>query len=106
MKRAMEIALLGDRIAASKAQEYGLVNWVVPDDQLERETQALAERLAQGATQAIARTKQLLSSALRNDLETHLQQEALNFAASTVTDDMAEGIDAFVEKRMPRFYNR
>jgi 2-(1,2-epoxy-1,2-dihydrophenyl)acetyl-CoA isomerase len=106
MKRAMEIALLSDRIPAPKAQEYGLVNWVVPDDQLERETQALAERLAQGATQAIGRTKQLLSSALRNDLETHLQQEALSFAASTVTADMAEGLGAFMEKRAPRFENR
>lgn len=106
MKRAMEIALLSDRIAAAKAHEYGLVNWVVPDDRLEFETQEIATRLAQGATQAIARTKQLLSSALGSDLESHLQQEAINFAASTVTEDMAEGIEAFVEKRTPRFLNR
>ncbi len=106
LKRAMEIALLSDRIEARKALEYGLINWVVPDEALERETEALAKRLAQGATQAIGRTKQLLSSALGHDLEAHLQMEALNFAASTTTADMAEGIAAFTEKRKPRFQNR
>jgi 2-(1,2-epoxy-1,2-dihydrophenyl)acetyl-CoA isomerase len=106
LKRAMEIALLSDRIGASQARDYGLINWVVADEALDHETAALAKRLAQGATQAIGRTKQLLSSALEHDLEAHLQQEAVNFAASTATADMVEGISAFVEKRKPRFLNQ
>jgi 2-(1,2-epoxy-1,2-dihydrophenyl)acetyl-CoA isomerase len=106
IKRAMEIALLSDRIPAQQAHALGLVNWVVPEERLESETRSIAARLAQGATQAIARTKELLSGALRHDLETHLQLEALNFAACTATADMAEGIAAFTEKRAARFENR
>jgi 2-(1,2-epoxy-1,2-dihydrophenyl)acetyl-CoA isomerase len=106
MKRAMEIALLSDRLDASAAERLGIVNRVVPAGQLADETRALAVRLAAGATQAIGRTKALLSGALSHDLETHLQLEAVNFAASTVTSDMVEGVTAFVEKRRPKFDNR
>jgi 2-(1,2-epoxy-1,2-dihydrophenyl)acetyl-CoA isomerase len=106
MKRAMEIALLSDRLDAAAAERLGLVNRVVTADRIEAETQALARRLADGATQAIGRTKVLLSSALGHDLETHLQLEGMNFAASTLTDDMVEGVSAFVEKRRPKFSNQ
>jgi 2-(1,2-epoxy-1,2-dihydrophenyl)acetyl-CoA isomerase len=106
MKRAMEIALLSDRLDAAAAERLGIVNRVVAADQIEAETQALARRLADGATQAIGRTKALLSSALGHDLETHLQLEGMNFAASTLTGDMVEGVSAFVEKRRPKFSNQ
>jgi 2-(1,2-epoxy-1,2-dihydrophenyl)acetyl-CoA isomerase len=105
MKRAMEIALLSDRLDASTAERLGLINRVVPLDRLASETEALALRLASGATQAIGRTKLLLSGALTHDLESHLQLEALNFAACTVTVDMVEGVTAFIEKRRPKFNN-
>jgi 2-(1,2-epoxy-1,2-dihydrophenyl)acetyl-CoA isomerase len=106
MKRAMEIALLSERLDAATAERYGLINRVVPLDKLAEETRTMALRLASGATQALGRTKALLSSALGHDLESHLQQEAINFAASTVTSDMIEGVTAFVEKRRPKFENR
>ncbi len=106
MKRAMEIALLSDRLNATTAERHGLVNRVVPTDDLANETRKLAERLAAGATQAIGRTKALLSGALSRDLEAHLQLEGMNFAASTLTSDMLEGVSAFVEKRRPKFDNR
>jgi|ERR1700733_8171 2-(1,2-epoxy-1,2-dihydrophenyl)acetyl-CoA isomerase len=106
MKRAMEIALLSDRLDAHTAERYGIVNRVVAADRLAVETEALARRLADGATQAIARTKLLLSSALEHGLETHLQLEGTNFAACTLTGDMLEGVRAFVEKRRPKFTNR
>lgn len=105
LKRAMEIALLSDRLTAEAAERHGIVNRVVPQDRLAEETLALAQRLADGATQAIARTKALLSSALSHDLETHLQLEGTNFAACTVTGDMVEGVNAFIEKRRPKFTN-
>ncbi len=106
MKRAMEIALLSERLDAATAERHGLINRVVPAERLASETRTLAARLASGATQAIGRTKALLSSALSRDLEAHLQQEGLCFAASTVTSDMIEGVNAFVEKRRPKFENR
>lgn len=106
MKRAMEIALLSDRLDATAAERLGLINRVVPLDQLETETRKLALRLSTAATGAVARTKALLSAALLNDLETHLQQEAVNFAACTTTEDMVEGVTAFMQKRPPTFNNR
>ena len=106
MKRAMEIALLSDRIDAANAERLGLVNRVVPTERLAEETQILATRLAGGATHAMARTKALLSGALSRDLEAHLQLEGTNFAACTTTSDMVEGVAAFVGKRRPKFTNR
>jgi 2-(1,2-epoxy-1,2-dihydrophenyl)acetyl-CoA isomerase len=106
MKRAMEIALLSDRLDAHTAERHGIVNRVVAPDLLAVETEALARRLADGPTQAIGRTKLLLSSALEHGLEAHLQLEGINFAACTLTDDMLEGVSAFVEKRRPKFSNQ
>jgi 2-(1,2-epoxy-1,2-dihydrophenyl)acetyl-CoA isomerase len=106
LKRAMELALLSDRMSADVAERHGIINRVVAPERLDDETLTLARRLAEGATQAIGRTKALLSSALLHDLETHLQLEAVNFAACTVTDDMVEGVQAFVDKRRPKFTNQ
>jgi 2-(1,2-epoxy-1,2-dihydrophenyl)acetyl-CoA isomerase len=106
MKKAMEIALLGDRFGAAEALSLGLVNKVVPLASLEAETAALACRLAQGPTLAYARTKALLNLSLDRSLETQLQAEAENFAASAVTRDFAEGVAAFVAKRKPGFAGR
>ena len=64
MKRAMELALLSDRIEASDAERLGVINRVVPAAELAQETARLAERLAKGATKAIARTKLLLNQSL------------------------------------------
>jgi len=103
MKRAMEIALLGDRFDAAQAEKYGLVNWVVPADRLTEETMALATRLAEGPTHAIGRTKALISAAPTRDLETHLQAEGVSFAICSSTAEMAEGVAAFVAKRPAEF---
>jgi 2-(1,2-epoxy-1,2-dihydrophenyl)acetyl-CoA isomerase len=103
MKRAMEIALLGDRFDAAAAEKYGIVNWVVPADKLVDETKALATRLAEGPTHAIGRTKALISAAPTRDLETHLQAEGVSFGACAATAEMAEGVAAFVAKRPAEF---
>ncbi len=106
MKRAMEIALLSDRLDAQAAERLGIINRVIPAEQLATETLALARRLADGPAEAMARTKQLLSGALSHDLERHLQLEGISFAACTLSPDMREGVQAFVEKRRPKFSNQ
>lgn len=103
LKKAMEIAMLGDRIKAAEAKDLGLINYVVPTDELEAETAKLAKRLANGPTVAIGRTKQLLNASLNNNLEAQLSLEAQNFAACAASNDWVEGVTAFKEKRKPDY---
>ena len=103
LKKAMEIALLGDRFTAAAALELGIVNRVVPGAELEPETRKLAMRLAAGPTAVYGRTKALLNGSSANTLETQLQREAESFARSASEPDFAEGLRAFIEKRKARF---
>jgi 2-(1,2-epoxy-1,2-dihydrophenyl)acetyl-CoA isomerase len=103
LKKAMEIALLGERFDAATAKALGIVNYVVPAAALAEETARLAARLAAGPTHAIGNTKTLLNASLDRSLEGQLQAEALSFADCTTTNDMREGIMAFVQKRKPGF---
>jgi 2-(1,2-epoxy-1,2-dihydrophenyl)acetyl-CoA isomerase len=102
-RRAMEIALLSDRFDAARALDLGLINRVVPADKLTEEAMALATKLANGPTQAYARTKELIGQSFENDLAHQLEAERINFVASTGTADFKEGVDAFVNKRKPEF---
>jgi len=102
-RRAMEIALLSDRFDAARALELGLINRVVPADTLADEGMALATKLANGPTQAYARTKELIGQSFENDLAQQLEAERINFVASSGTADFREGVDAFVNKRKPEF---
>ncbi len=106
MKKAMEIAMLGDRFDAATAESLGIVNRVVPADNLAVETRALADRLAAGPAHAIGNTKELLNASLGNSLEAHLAREAESFADCSTTEDWAEGVTAFAEKRKPQFKGR
>ena len=106
MKRAMEVALLGDRFDAKTALALGLVNWVVPAAELGDRTAVLARRLASGPVEAYAGTKRLLNQSLGSSLETQLQAEAETFARCTGTEDFVEGVAAFIAKRPPKFQGR
>ena len=104
--RAMEMILLADIIDAQEALRIGLVNRVVPAEQLENETLKLAERLAQGPTVAYGLAKTGLYQGLGMSLEDVLNMEARNQAIAVRTPDRAEGVAAFLEKRPPRFTGR
>jgi 2-(1,2-epoxy-1,2-dihydrophenyl)acetyl-CoA isomerase len=104
--KAMELILLADIIDAQEALRIGLVNRVVPADQLEGETLKLAERLAQGPTVAYGLAKTGLYRGLGMTLEDALNMEARNQAIAVRTPDRAEGVAAFREKRPPRFTGR
>ena len=106
LRKAMEIALLGDRFDAETAHSLGLVNWVVPSAELEAETAKLAGRLALGPGVALGETKALLNASLGNALEAQLALEAESFASCAATQDFAEGVTAFVEKRHAKFQGK
>ena len=104
--RAMEIALLNDSIDAAEALRLGLVNRVVPVAELERESMALAQRLAEGPTKAYGRIKRLLRASFERDLSAQLDAEADAFVEGTTTEDFREGLEAFFGKRAARFSGR
>ncbi len=103
LRKAMEIALLGDRFDAAAAERLGIVNWVVPADALEAETARIAGRLAAGASAALGRTKRLLNQSFDNALAAQLEAEREAFAACAATDDFVEGVGAFLQKRKAVF---
>ena len=103
MKRAMEIALLGDRFGPEKALEWGLINKVVPEAEFDAEVAKLAKRLAAGPTLAYGRTKRLLLESSDNDMDTQLGLETENFVNCAMSKDFKKGVTAFVEKQKPDF---
>jgi 2-(1,2-epoxy-1,2-dihydrophenyl)acetyl-CoA isomerase len=102
-RRALELSLLADKIDAETAHRYGLVNFLVPPEQIEIETQKLAERLANGPTQSYGKIKELMYASHANSFESQLAMEARNFGQCAATDDWVEGVTAFIEKRKPEF---
>ncbi len=101
-KRAMELLLLNRALTAEEALSWGLVNEVVPDEQLLARAVELAERLAHGAVTAYGATKRLLAHSL-GAFESQMALESETIAAQAVSPDGIEGIGAFLEKRKPRF---
>jgi 2-(1,2-epoxy-1,2-dihydrophenyl)acetyl-CoA isomerase len=101
--RAFQMALLGEKVPARQALDWGLVNWVHPDDRLMDEGGALVERLAAGPTRSYASSKQALNNSIYGDLDAQLDLEAELQHALGRTTDFLEGAAAFVEKRAPDF---
>jgi 2-(1,2-epoxy-1,2-dihydrophenyl)acetyl-CoA isomerase len=101
--RAAELALLGERLDARTALNWGLINRVWPDDEFLAQADALLDRLASGATQSYAGTKRQLNRWLYEQMDAQLAFEAGIQREMAASGDFAEGITAFAEKRAPRF---
>jgi len=106
MHRAKELALLGEIISAKEAAELGLVNRVVPADQLDTVVGEWATRLAAGPPIALSMTKRLVSESFNVTMEEALEAEGLAQTVNNATEDAREAIKAFLEKREPRFSGR
>jgi len=103
MARASELAMLGERLPAAKALEWGLINRVVADEELHAQATALAARLAAGPTRSYAGTKRQLNSWLYARMHEQLELEARIQQEMAGSADFLEGATAFVEKRPARF---
>ena len=100
---AMEMYLVNQPISAQRALEMGLVNRVVPGEELERHAMELAGRLASGPTVAFGRVKALMDASWSAELGSQLDAETAAIGGIALTADFQEGVTAFVEKRAPRF---
>jgi 2-(1,2-epoxy-1,2-dihydrophenyl)acetyl-CoA isomerase len=101
--RAAEMAMLGERMPARQALDWGLINSVVADDDLAAEAGALLQRLAHGPTRSYAGAKRLLNRRMYADLAGQLEAEAEAQRDQGSSRDFVEGVLAFVEKRPPKF---
>jgi 2-(1,2-epoxy-1,2-dihydrophenyl)acetyl-CoA isomerase len=104
--RAVEMAMLGERIPARQALEWGLINRVVGDDELDGAVDELAARLAAGPTTAYAGVKEQLNAWLFARMDDQLELEAALQHRSAASGDFQEGVIAFLEKRAPAFTGR
>jgi 2-(1,2-epoxy-1,2-dihydrophenyl)acetyl-CoA isomerase len=104
--RATEMAMLGERVGAPKALEWGLINRVVSDETLMSEVDALADRLAKGPTRSYAGTKRQLNAWQFARIEAQLELEASIQQEMAESLDFVEGVTAFVEKREAQFGGR
>ena len=101
--RAFELAYLGERVPAAQALDWGLVNRVVPDAELEAQVSALAARLAAGPPGSYANIKRTLNRQLYPRLERQLDDEAVLQQERARSADFMEGVLAFMEKRPATF---
>ncbi len=101
--RARALALLGDRLPAEKAAEWGLIWEAVDDDKLMSEARALAARLAKGPRRGFAKIKEVLDASPSNSLEAQLELERVTQGELADLPDFREGVIAFLQKRDPVF---
>ena len=102
-QRALALAMLGDKISSEDAERMGMIYKVLPFEPFEEEVKQLALKLAGMPTKALGLIKELFNTSMTNDLEAQLALESKLQIRAAQTSDYAEGVDAFVSKRKPRF---
>ena len=106
LRRALEIAMLGETLDAASAERMGLVNRVVPAAELDAEAMAFAHRLAKGPTLAYGHLRRLMRGSFDRDLPAQLEAETEAFRACAGTADFKAGLEAFFAKKAPQFVGR
>jgi 2-(1,2-epoxy-1,2-dihydrophenyl)acetyl-CoA isomerase len=105
-KLAAEMFMTGETVSAERAARFGMINRVVPADNLMTEALLTAHKLAAGPTASIGRIKRMLNASFSNDLAAQLELEHQCQLESGRGDDFREGVTAFFEKRQPGFRGR
>jgi len=103
MHQAKELLFLGDDLPAVDAHRLGLVNRLVPHDEVVPAARQLAERLASSPTVAIGVMKALVNNAYSQDRDASLRDEAMGCEMNSRSADFAEGLRAFVDRRDPKW---
>lgn len=104
--RALELIMTGRTVSAREAQELGLINTVVPKDQLRKTVEETAQLLASGPTKALGMSKRIVSRVSVIELSEALEYEAIHQDVAGRTEDHLEAVKAFLEKRQPKFSGR
>jgi 2-(1,2-epoxy-1,2-dihydrophenyl)acetyl-CoA isomerase len=102
--RARQLFMLSDPIDARQCLEMGLVDEVVPDSELAQRAEALCARLAAAPRGSLAKIKHLCEGAMQRGLQAQLALEQALLQECTHSQDAREGLQAFLEKRAPRFH--
>ncbi|WGD33681.1 enoyl-CoA hydratase-related protein [Olleya sp. YS] len=102
-QKALALAMLGDKISAEKAEKMGMIYKVIPLENFEEEVNKLAVKLANMPTKALGLIKELYNKSMTNDLESQLALESKLQIEAAQSNDYAEGVAAFIEKRKPNF---
>jgi 2-(1,2-epoxy-1,2-dihydrophenyl)acetyl-CoA isomerase len=103
LRRASELVLTNRVLSAAEALDWGLINKVLPDDEVLEGARALAQKLASGPTVAFGGAKRLLLEGASAALGEAMEREAMSIAAQAAHPEAIEGIDAFLNKRRPEF---
>lgn len=106
LNRARAMMMLGEKVPADTALDWGLVYDVVEDDQLMDKAKAIATKLAKGPTVALGSIRQLMAQSLTNDYQGQLAAEATAQRSAGRTEDCVEGVMAFIQKREAAFKGR
>jgi len=102
-QKASALMMLGDKISAQEAERLGMIYKYVSSEEFEETIEKLALKMAQMPTKALGLIKQTLNQSLKNNLEQQLDLESKNQIEAAQTEDYAEGVAAFMEKRKPNF---
>ena len=102
-RRAMQLAMLPEKIGSKEALSLGLLNWVAADSELETMTMELIKKLAHGPTKAYGLMKRWINQSCHASLEDHLQSEIHAFTECTMTQDFRHGVEGFLNKKQAVF---